>query len=314
MRDAPDAPVMRATLQALLTHAIDYAGLFPPAELELGEALINYGEYVRSPERWMLGPFVLPVGKLESAAATLTPFDVENRLRISALLAKPESAADAAQALTAASDAIRVFNESHGATASVDQLEMPLPADAGAALIADLAEIGAALKLPLFLEAPVDDAEQTIAWLADVRAGESAPPIGFKLRTGGVIASAFPSSVQIARALVASATTRVSVKFTAGLHHPIRGFQASVQTKMHGFLNVLGAGVLACEHGWDVQQTAAMLEDENAESFMFTDEEFSWADYAIFSGQISAHRALITSLGSCSFTEPCDDLRALGLL
>ena len=75
-------------------------------------------------------------------------------------------------------------------------------------------------------------------------------------------ADAFPTSVQIAAALVASAKHHVPIKFTAGLHHPVRLFHDSVQTKMHGFLNVLGAGVLAAEHGWDVQQTAAMLEDE----------------------------------------------------
>ena len=31
---------------------------------------------------------------------------------------------------------------------------------------------------------------------------------------------------------------------------------------MHGFLNVLGAAVLAAEYKWDANQTALMLEDE----------------------------------------------------
>ena len=57
-----------------------------------------------------------------------------------------------------------------------------------------------------------------------------------------------------------------------------------------------------------------MLEDENAESFVFNEDEFTWQDWSITTAQITAHRALITSLGRCSFDEPREDLRALGLL
>ena len=76
-------------------------------------------------------------------------------------------------------------------------------------------------------------------------------------------ADAFPPSAQIASALVTSATQHVPIKFTAGLHHPIRQFRDEVKTKMHGFLNVLGAAVLAAEHQWDADQTVMMLEDED---------------------------------------------------
>jgi hypothetical protein len=106
----------------------------------------------------------------------------------------------------------------------------------------------------------------------------------------------------------------VPIKFTAGLHHPVRLFHESVQTKMHGFLNVLGAGVLAAEHAWNEQQTAEMLDDESPGSFAFTDGFFSWRDWEIAIERISELRKLVTSLGSCSFDEPREDLRALKLL
>src|SRR5205807_9684157 len=67
-------------------------------------------------------------------------------------------------------------------------------------------------------------------------------------------ADAFPTSTQIAGALVTPATHQLPIKFTAGLHHPIRQFRGEVKTKMHGFLNVLGAAVLAAEHRWNAQQ------------------------------------------------------------
>ncbi len=83
---------------------------------------------------------------------------------------------------------------------------------------------------------------------------------------------------------------------------------------MHGFVNVLGAAVLAAEHQWDEQQTSKMLEDENGASFSFSDDSFAWREWKIVTEQIKARRKLVTSFGSCSFDEPREDLRALNLL
>ena len=60
-----------ASLRALLTRSIDYAGMFPPCSLELEPALKNQAEYVRSADSWMLSAFVLPIAKF-GAAARLT--------------------------------------------------------------------------------------------------------------------------------------------------------------------------------------------------------------------------------------------------
>jgi hypothetical protein len=48
-------------------------------------------------------------------------------------------------------------------------------------------------------------------------------------------------------------------------------------------------------------------------SFVFNDETFRWRDWQISAAQIAQRRTLITSLGSCSFDEPRDDLRASSL-
>jgi hypothetical protein len=106
----------------------------------------------------------------------------------------------------------------------------------------------------------------------------------------------------------------VPIKFTAGLHHPVRLFHDSVQTKMHGFLNVLGAGVLALEHDWTQREITQMLEDEDAGSFSFTEDVFAWREWKISTEAIAGRRKLVTSLGSCSFDEPREDLRSLNLL
>jgi hypothetical protein len=56
-----------------------------------------------------------------------------------------------------------------------------------------------------------------------------------------------------------------------------------------------------------------MLEDEESAVFGFDDRGFRWREWEIATASINARRQLITSLGSCSFEEPRDDLRALGL-
>ena len=305
-RDVEFTPMPAASLYALLNHSIDYAGLFPPAELALEPALQNQSTYVRSPERWMLGAFILPIAKFAEARTQLAHFHPDYPLRISALGPKVAKAAEFRPALEKAAEAIKEFLAEHKGMVSIRQLEMPLPPGpipkslgVARATLGDLA-------LNAFWEAPPDVAGATIKALSGSGAG-------FKLRTGGVTADAFPTGAQIARALVTAARHRVPIKFTAGLHHPVRKFHESVGTKMHGFLNVLGAGVLAAEHRWSEAQTQEMLADEEIGSFSFEEDRFRWRDWKITTAQITQRRQLVTSLGSCSFDEPRDDLRALGI-
>ncbi len=303
---------MTASLRALLAHTVDYAGLFPPANLTLEPALENHAEYVRSADAWLLGAFVLPLSRFDEVALDHAGFDVQHRLEISALGAKTEGPTEFIRMLGTAASTIGRFVAQHGAFADVNQLEIPLPAQPGATITAAYDAL-AGVDVPVFFEAPPDDAERTITAIAEHRGDRAPTQFGFKLRTGGVVASAFPSSMRIARALIAAVEHRVPIKFTAGLHHPVRQFHTAVETKMHGFLNVLGAGMLAAEHGWNSPQTAAMLDDEDSTSFEFTDEFFSWREWQVTTARIREHRRLVTSFGSCSFDEPRDDLRALGL-
>jgi hypothetical protein len=104
--------------------------------------------------------------------------------------------------------------------------------------------------------------------------------VGFKLRTGGVTADAFPSTEQVAWAIASVRDAGVPLKCTAGLHHPVRHYNESVQTKMHGFLNVFGAGVLAEAKDLSQAQIQSILEDENPEHFTFDENGFALEGFA----------------------------------
>ena len=303
---------LSASLQALLTSSIDYAGMFPPCSLVLEPALRNHASYVRSPEAWMLNGFVLPVEQFYPTRQFLSEFDPLHLLRVAALGPKAANADAFLDALCEADTAIRSFSKYDVDLVSVSHLEMFLPEDVD---LASLKEARAIVRdLPVFWEAPTQRAEKTIALLAEHNSDEEMATFGYKLRTGGVTADAFPSSAEIARALVKPATHQLPIKFTAGLHHPIRQFRDEVKTKMHGFLNVLGAAVLAAEHQWNADQAAIMLEDEDPGSFLFTDDFFAWRDWKIDTERLRYRRRFVRSFGSCSFDEPREDLRALGFL
>ncbi len=283
-----------ASLRALLAHSIDYAGMFPPCSLGLDPALRNQAEYVLSPDEWMLGACVLPAEQFDATKQLLSQFDAQHPLRIAALGPKTASANAFLEALDDADAATRSLSRHNVDLISISHLEMFLPKDVDVASLNEARSIVG--DLPVFWEAPPDRVEETIALLAEFNSDADSPTFGYKLRTGGVTADAFPTSMQ------------------AGLHHPLRRYREEVETKMHGFLNVLGAAVLAAEHRWDANQTAIMLDEENADSFSFTDDFFAWREWRIDTKRLQYRRRFVVSFGSCSFDEPRDDLRALNLL
>jgi hypothetical protein len=71
---------------------------------------------------------------------------------------------------------------------------------------------------------------------------------------------------------------------------------------------------LAAEHRWNAHQVAIMLEDEDPDSFSFGEDFFAWREWKIDIERLQYRRRFVRSFGSCSFDEPREDLRALGLL
>ena len=66
------------SLQTLLAGLVDYAGLFPPAKLDMPTTIANYAEYLAGDDAWALGRLIVPVGRLdefEQHAAEHLPAD-----------------------------------------------------------------------------------------------------------------------------------------------------------------------------------------------------------------------------------------------
>ncbi len=310
---------MTPSLRALLTHILDYAGLFPPARLPLDRAMANYARYRTEPEAWMLARFILPARRMSE----LRPEQIADGPPY-AFSALGRGGGDA-DAFLAGAEAdvrdIKAFRARHPGRVQVVMYETRWPETllargdpaALASLIAALRQrLGEAI--PLFFEVPQGpqwDAWTPLAVEALARDGRA----GFKLRCGGVEPTMFPSVEQVAHTLLACRDAGAPLKCTAGLHHPLRHFHEGMQTMMHGFLNIFGGGVLAHVHDLDQSTLESILAEESPAAFTWDEDGFAWRGLRASVADIRRLRAeALFSFGSCSFDEPRADLRALGLL
>jgi hypothetical protein len=305
----------------LLTSLIDYAGLFPPAQLSLEPAIRNYAAYQLYADSWMLGRFIIPAVRLAELTPYLHLFSKERRLNISAIGQRSTTKEECLNLLNEDLEKITLFCNDNVDVVGINVLEMPLPPivpDHG--FLKTIAAETNKHDLQTFCEVTIPLNEewenQMLRTLDEIvlhnRKKKGGSLLGVKLRTGGVTADAFPTPEQVALVLVGCSDRDIPQKFTAGLHHPIRMYREEVETKMHGFLNLFTAGLLARSKKLDVATVVEILSDENAENFTFTEHGLYWKSLRIDVSEIEQLRQnALYSYGSCSFDEPREDLRAL---
>ena len=303
--------------RALLERLIDHAALFPPASHPLERALELDRAARAGAESWMLGCFVCPASQLEALALA-----ADGTLPVSVVLDGAATATVEDWLDVVAADLSVVT--SAGRALAVEMLEARLPATVPAPeLVSRFAEqVGAVLPgraVRVFLELPIaDDWRQAVpAGLEAIARGgaDATPAVGAKVRCGGAVRSAFPSPAQLARFVAACNAREVPFKATAGLHHPIRHTAPDTGFPTHGFLNILAAAVFA--HALDLgeDELTDVLAEEDRDRFRLTPESLSLDGRSAPADAIArARSALFVGYGSCSFDEPVEDLRALGVL
>ncbi|PSQ63410.1 MAG: hypothetical protein BRD25_04535 [Bacteroidetes bacterium QH_1_61_8] len=321
------------SLQTLLGEILDYAGLFPPADLSLPRAMQNYADYREEREAWMLSRFVLPVRRLSDLTPFQRHFSGEDPYRFSVLGTGGNDQDAFLNALDRDLEVIDAFDEEYGGRAEADIMEVPIPSSLIGSARADVAsfleavdqhivEAGTAqldffFELPLRAEA-VDQLPAICAAVADHNSAQAVPArstVGLKMRCGGAEPKDVPSLEHAAALITACRDAGVPFKATAGLHHPIRHYDDGLDTEMHGFINIFAASVLAAEHRLDADQVRAILAEDAANNFRFEKEAFSWKELgASIEGIRHTRQHLALSFGSCSFEEPIDHLRDLDML
>ncbi len=305
-------------LTTLLTELFDYAGLYPPARLDMPAAAEAYARARMGEHAFMLARFVCPVSKLhklsEAASMLMPGTHATSGYREHADVLEPWSVSAVMDVeLGEALELIDAFDEHHGeedhGLARVDAIE--LKAETPGFIDEALERIPDDIA-PFFEVTLGGDCRGFVAALAGSEASA-------KVRCGGVTPEAIPGSGQIADFLLACRSAGVPFKATAGLHHPIRAEhrltyeEGGPRGVMHGFINLWMAASLVRAREVSRETAVEVLEERDARAFAFGEESARWRGHEL--GIVDLARARETfaiSIGSCSFDEPVEDLRGLG--
>ena len=291
------AHIVPKPVRELLSHAVDYAGLFPPAGLGMESAVAQYAEYRKSSDAWMLGRFVVPLARLADFLA--------ERSQLNGDQASPPWPVT----LIFGSDSDRdvgLWLDAQGRKLiRIEAVEMKMtdPSDIERHAKPSV-DVQVVVEIPIATDpAPLISAIQ--------RAGAIA-----KARTGGVTVDAFPKPADVVRFVRECIERNTPFKMTAGLHHPVTGTYALTYANdaprgaMFGYLNVFVASGLLLS-GMSDEDAVRVLEDRDPHSFVWDDDAISWQGHRLDQAQARRLRSLMSGFGSCSFREPVDELSAL---
>ncbi|MHB8512705.1 MAG: hypothetical protein ACYDCC_11055 [Actinomycetota bacterium] len=273
--------VRPAAPRALLKELFDDASLYPPASLPVPDAAAEHEEVRAGEYVWMLAHFVCSASRLTELLDHIeTP-----TWNLTVLLDDPE--------------AIKPFIASAGLKARIKQVEVR-PSSPNEESIADSISMARQFDVPIFLEIPTGSAEAVSLIAAH-------PGVGAKIRCGGNLESMFPSSTDVATTIAACVEQKVRLKATAGLHHAVPYVDKETGFRHHGFLNLLAATAFASR--LDVKGLSEILDTEE---LSFDETGLRVLGEHADANACRSVRELFTTVGSCSFDEPLEDLLDLG--
>lgn len=279
--------------QSLFAGLIDYAGLYPPAHLEMRAAVRNYLAYRNGNRCAMLGRFIADVTRFDELCEAAG--DRLEQVRLSVI---------------APADELSLIEQARSEGFRIECVETKVADGASVARIVDALPAG----VECYCEIPIASAPS--ATLDALKAFG----LRAKLRMGGVTPEAFPAAGAVVSMLQDLIERDIPFKATAGLHHPVRSLHKltyasdSISGVMHGFLNLLAAAALL-RNGGAAADAVRALEEQHAHAFRISEDELGWRDFAWTSEQVaSLRRDCFVNFGSCSFAEPIADLEALGWL
>ncbi len=288
----PEVPTATTTKDEIILEGLfDYAGLFPPANLDMQQTVKNWYTYANCDDSWMLARLIIPVSRLndfKSAAKDILPSAEEQDMWQISVLLPPVSSEGFESAVQATID----FNlEDCGAVANVVEFKASstIEIDKALSILHD--------DLFPFIEIPIDeDPRGLLASLSGAIAGA-------KVRTGGIVPELYPSAEHLARFIHSCALSGQPFKATAGLHHPYANINSNVGVREFGFLSILQSAAFASTNDCNVGDIMEILLCDTPDLSSFSE------------GQLEQVRAeLFNSIGSCSFNEARSDLRLMGML
>jgi hypothetical protein len=274
---------MVTRMSDLFTGLLDDAAVFPPSSLPVDQAVVAHAQHLTSPYGDLVGPLVVAASDLDVLSAATGGAE-----RASLGLVVTVGIDGLAEALRRAGDipAIALAGVEVALGASTEPV----------AVVPAIDHALASRALSVAVEVPRDVRRvAVIGALADT-------PYNAKLRVGGPRADLYPDDVELAEVIATLVGVGVAFKATAGLHHAVRNTDPKAGFEQHGFLNLLLA-------------TSAAIEERSFDTVVRTLAERDALRVAEATRELDPSvREQFRSFGTCSVSEPVEELRALGLL
>jgi len=281
-----------------MAGAVDYAGLFPPAQLPLGDAVAEYRRALAGADAWMLGRFIVPAVQLSVLADALVRDAHDGRGWTVSAIVREHMDEDAA--------AVQAFNQrAANQHVRVDTIECRPSSSDSITWLAKTFSPAFTVHVEVGVGPTAPDDLRVVA-RHQLRA---------KIRTGGLAPDAFPAPASLVAFIESARDVGVPFKATAGLHHAMRGAYplsdeiGAQSATMHGFVNLMLATATVGER-LPTTTAAALLTRTDHSALVFDDERVRWGDVEFSIDAIGRMReAQCVSFGSCSFREPADEYR-----
>lgn len=289
----------RSALNTVLSGLFDYAGTFPPARLELNQAVAEALSFESTLKRPFLvnNRGVFNSSELTDVAAILNTAGVANKpFEFSALLIAGD------ELDRAVTELCNVLGENPFLKMTGIELKIGSPLE--------LEQAGKLLGLfsgiRLFLEPSREIREQAIAYIDQLGAKNHA--IGLKVRAAGPTAV---STAELANIIKDLTDRGIPLKVTQGLHSPF--IQGNAPT---GFLTLALATYLS-KAGASVGQIEQILRLTDLTPFSYDEGTGSYISFDRVTIElkrcIELNHLGIIRIGSCSIREPDEELDRLGL-
>jgi hypothetical protein len=310
---------------ALLAGTIDYAGMFPPASLDLNGTLQKAATFRTTAKHpYLMNRVVLSLSEVKKLNSQLlyecgangTPWNIS-------VLSTPNTAVSYTDFVKGVDwdfrEMRRIQERYYHSSAKLDLVsyEVKLPDSvtspgqaitSGEFIFPALEQIETIWpgELDVYFEVSLEGAwQETLEgvtrilseWLNE----NSQSPIlpGLKIRTGGKF---IPRPEQLAMAIDECAANGVKIKATQGMHHPLS------HSGEFGFVNFFAAVNYAYSWGpqeFSLKDIEECLRSEEPKDFVFTESTFLWKERELTPDQIeSARKTHAAALGSCSLDEP----------
>lgn len=285
-------------LPAAFTGLLDDAAIFPPGNSPLEDAVPAFLARRGEPYADLVASFVVSDHRVADLRPLVADVPAGAEVPVSVVIGAGAGGIAPAASTVDRLDGVRLagievalrdpadlLSNAHRVIAGLDQAR-----DLG--LVDD--DVAVHVELPQERPGP--------GWLA--AADEiAAADLRLKFRTGGVDADLFPTVEVLGEWITAALDRECPFKCTAGLHNAVRHTDPETDFTHHGFLNVL----LATRASLDGDDTAGVLAETDPSALVARFHELGH-------DAMGRTRRWFTGFGSCSVTEPLDDLHALELL